>query len=152
MHACLHICIIYGYVCACMCGCVCVSLCVCLRERGGGKGRSIINRIIPVKSTKTFVLHHFGRHLYKQSPGTTWNRKGPTAPMQNQQTRELISAQKTSHLNTTKTWVTCGNSHLACKEIHTCNVYHVYKLHQRYIKGNSGICCCVYVWCLSSAN
>ena len=64
MHACVYIYMhvytyalyIYGYVCACMCGCACMSLCVYLRERGGGKGRSIINRIIPVKCTKTLVF------------------------------------------------------------------------------------------------
>ena len=48
---------------------------------------------------------------------TIWNKKRPRAPVQNQQTRELISARKTSHMNTTtKTWITCGiNSHLACQ-------------------------------------
>ena len=37
--------------------------------------------------------------------------------LKNQQTRELISAQKQSHINTTtKTWVTYSNSHLACEQ------------------------------------
>ena len=111
-------------MCAHACVDVCVWACVCVweRERGGGKGSSIINRIIPVKSTKTFVLHHFGRHLYKQSPGT---ERGPQHLRRINKTRELISAQKTSHLNTTKTWVTCGNSHLACKEIHVMYIMYI---------------------------
>ena len=47
---------------------------------------------------------------------TIWNRTRPTAPVQNQQTRELINARKTSHIiTTTKTWLGYGKSHLACE-------------------------------------
>ena len=47
---------------------------------------------------------------------TIWNRMRPRALVQNQQTRELISAWKTSHTDAaTKTWVADGSSHLACE-------------------------------------
>ena len=49
--------------------------------------------------------------------------------LQDQQRRELMSARKTSHINTTtKTSVACGNSHLA-----HASKYNGHKLHQRYI-------------------
>ena len=60
---------------------------------------------------------------------TIWNRKRPRTPAQHQQTREFISAWKTSHINTTtKTCVTYSNSHMACDY-----KYKVCKLHQMYV-------------------
>ena len=77
---------------------------------------------------------------------TIWNRKRPRTPVQHQQTRELISAWKTSHINTTtKTCVSYINSHLACDY-----KYKVHKLHQLtvgvkhhvYLLTPPDVCCC----------
>ena len=47
---------------------------------------------------------------------TIWNRTRPIVPVQNQQTRELISARNTSDIiTTTKTWLGYGKSHLPCE-------------------------------------
>ena len=49
------------------------------------------------------------------SLGMTKKKKYEKTLKKNQHPRELISTWKMSHTSTTKTWVACSNSHLACE-------------------------------------
>ena len=48
------------------------------------------------------VLNTLPSHILNNKQDTVWNRKRPRSPLQNQQTRELISAWKSSHKHNNK--------------------------------------------------